>query len=403
MKLRTLLSVIFLACLPALAMGQSPYAPVIKINGSAVTGFEIQQRALMLQLLGSIGDLEKQALDDLIDDRLRLQAARSLGLNATQEEVTAGMNEFAQRANLTAEQLLGILAAAGIYTETFSDFVEAGLVWRKVVQFRFQAKAFITEAELDTAMALGSTAVTASVLLSEIVLPFTPETQADTLELMLDLRKDIRSLADFDDAAITYSAAPSRANSGKLDWMPLSNLPKDMGTQMMNMGVGQVTLPIPMPGAYMLYQLRGIRDNRTVAARTIAYDYVTLQLPGGRSDATAKVAADLEGSIDTCTDLQAKAQKYPETYFNQQVLPVKSVPRHIAIELAKLDANEVSTNLTQGENGEFLTFLMLCGRATKLSEGDREQVREALFTQRLEAFGDGYLQELMGDAIVLRP
>lgn len=403
MKLRTLVSAAMLLVLPILVAAQSLYSPVIRINGSAVTHFEVEQRALMLQVLGTIGDVKKQALEDLIDDRLRIQAGLALGIRASAEEVSQGMSEFAQRANLTSEQFVQILAQEGIYAETFADFVSSGLIWRKVVQQKFQSKSFITEAELDTAMAMGTTALSASVLLSELVLPYSPETEADTLELLLDLRKDIRSFEDFDLAAITYSAAASRANSGKLDWVPLANLPDSMGTMMMTMGVGSVTLPIPVPGAYMLYQLRGIRDNRTVAARTVAYDYAVLQLPGGRSDATMKTAAELAGSIDTCNDLLAKAQKYPEEYFSQQVLPVRNVPKHIAIELAKLDENEISTSLTQGAIGEFLTFLMLCGRSTKLSEGDREQVRNAMFGQRMEAFGAGYLQELMGDAIISRP
>ncbi|MFT4715512.1 MAG: peptidyl-prolyl cis-trans isomerase SurA, partial [Paracoccaceae bacterium] len=321
----------------------------------------------------------------------------------SQDEATQGMIEFAERASLTPEQLIAELAKEGIYPETFADFVGSGIMWRKVVQFKFQAKAFITEAELDTAMALGTTALSASVLLSEIIVPFTAETEADTLELVLDVRSEIRSFDDFDIAALTYSAAASRADAGKLDWRPIAALPLDMRTQMMTMGVGQVTFPIKLSGAYLLYQLRGIRDNRTVVAKTIAYDYAILQLPGGRSDATLKTAADLASKVDSCSDLFAESQKFPEENFTQQVLPVRSVPRHIALELANLDANEISTTLTQGTNGEFLTFLMLCGRTNKLSEGDREEVRNALFVQRMEAFGEGYLQELLGDAIILNP
>jgi peptidyl-prolyl cis-trans isomerase SurA len=407
MKLKSILSAVILAVMPATLPGIAPaqnlFAPVIEINNLAVTGFEVEQRAAMLRLLGTIGDVDKQALKDLIDDRLKVQAGLSMGLGVSADETKAGMAEFAQRANLPVEKFIEELAKQGIYEETFIDFVNAGLMWRKVVQFRFQSKAFITEAELDTAMALGTTALSASVLLSEIIIPFTPETEADTLELVLDVRSEIRSFDDFELAALTYSAAASQGDGGKLDWRPITVLPPDMRTQMMTMGVGQVTFPIKLNGAYLLYQLRGIRDNRTVAARTIALDYATLQLPGGRSEATLATAVKLAGEIDTCFDLQAKAEKYPEGSFSQQVLPVRNVPKSIALELANLDENEVSTTLTSGANGEFLTFLMLCGRTTKLSEGDREEVRNALFGQRMQAFGDGFLQELLSDAIIRKP
>ena len=47
-----------------------------------------------------------------------------------------------------------------------------------------------------------------------------------------------------------------------------------------------------------------------------------------------------------------------------------------------------------------LMFLMLCGRSTELPEGAREQVRAALFNQRLESYSDGFLAELRADALI---
>lgn len=403
MKLKWSLLALVLALAPIPTWAQNPYSAAVKVNGNAVTYFEIQQRAHFLQVLGTIGNLEKQARDDLIDDRLRQQVAKSMGLSLSEEEKTAGQAEFAKRANMTTEEILAGLAQENIYPETFTDFVNAGLLWRKVVQTRFQAKAFVTESELDTAMALGTTAVGASILISELILPLQKGTEDQTMELARELHGRIHSFQDFEEAALTYSASPSRANGGKLDWMPSTRLPGETGKNLITAGVGSVSPPVLLPNAVALFQLRGIRDNRTVAAKTIAYDYATLLLPGGRSPETLAKAAEIKGSIDTCGDLLAQSAAYPKDQFSQKVTPVGKTPKSIARELANLDANEVSTNLTQGENDEFLVFLMLCGRTNKLSEGNREQVRLALFAQRLQAFGDGYLQELKGDAIITTP
>jgi len=43
---------------------------------------------------------------------------------------------------------------------------------------------------------------------------------------------------------------------------------------------------------------------------------------------------------------------------------------------------------------------MLCGRTTELPEGGREEIRQALFTQRLESYASGYLEELRAGAII---
>lgn len=80
---------------------------------------------------------------------------------------------------------------------------------------------------------------------------------------------------------------------------------------------------------------------------------------------------------------------------------LEEIPQDVAIELAKLDAGEVSTTLTR-TNGETLVFLMLCSRVPSLgSEQNREGVRAQLRSQRLSGFADGFLAELRAQAVVL--
>jgi len=405
MKLTTLFCTLFLLASPGIGLAQSPYSAAVTVNGRGVTYFDIDQRAKMLEAIGTLGDTQKQAATDLLDDRLKEYAGQILGLSVSADELKKGEIDFAKRANLTPEQFVAELAKAGVYPETFTQFVKDGILWRKVVTTKFQGKSFVTDSELDTAMALGSTSLGASVLLSELVLPYDPADPAakdQTIALLKDIRAGIKSASDFEDAVLTYSAAPSRANSGKVDWTPVGNLPPDVGRTLMTMGVGQVSQPIPLPNAFVLFRLRGVRNNRTIAAQTIAYDYATLTLPGQRDAATLKQATRIAGAVDTCNDLLAEGAKLPENAFRQQVQPIRKVPRRIALELAKLDQNEVSTALDGGKTGNQVMVLMLCGRTNKITEGNRDQVRQALFNQRIEAFGQGYLQELKNDAIIIR-
>jgi len=114
MKLISFLCSLMLFIVPATSFAQSPYSAAVTINGNGITYFEIEQRAMMLEILGSADDPEKQALSDLIDDRLRLYASRNLGLTLSDEELQAGLTEFAARANLTAEQFVEELGKAGV-------------------------------------------------------------------------------------------------------------------------------------------------------------------------------------------------------------------------------------------------------------------------------------------------
>jgi len=121
---------------PVLAQGGT-FAPAFTVNGSIVTNFEYDQRRQFLTLLRAPGDIDQAARAALIEDRLRLDAAEQLGITITADQVKAGMEEFASRANLTAEQFVEALKQGGVEAETFRDFVSAGLIWREVVRAKF--------------------------------------------------------------------------------------------------------------------------------------------------------------------------------------------------------------------------------------------------------------------------
>ena len=114
----------------------NPFAPVITVNGLGITSFEIEQRATMISLLGASADPRKQAEDDLINDRLQMSAAKRAGIVVSREAVKQGMEEFASRANMSADQFLAAIASEGVEPQTFRDFVEAGMIWREVIRAR---------------------------------------------------------------------------------------------------------------------------------------------------------------------------------------------------------------------------------------------------------------------------
>ncbi len=398
----TLIAALTCAALPALAQGNL-FAPVVKVNDRVITQYEINQRILFYEILRAPGDLEEFAYDKLIEERLQLDAAKLIGIEVSDEQLEAGIAEFAGRANLESEQFIAALAREGIDVETLRDFVRAGVAWRGVVQARFGPRAQVTEDEIDRAIELSSAAGGVRVLLSEIFLPAnTPEAQA-TAQRRADEISQITTLPAFAAAARNYSAAPSRGRGGRQDWIPLSNLPPAIRAQVLTLAVGEVTDPIPVPNAIALFQLRGLEETGVPESEAVAVEFARLFIPGGRSRAALAEADRIAAEVDTCDDLYGVARKMPEERLLRDVLPVEEIAGDIAIELAKLDENESSTALTTGD-GQALVFLMLCGRTLELGEDvNREAIRQNLINQRLASYADGYLAELRADANITRP
>lgn len=377
---------------------QNLFSPAATVNEAVVTNYEVQQRAQFYKAIRRLGNLEKAALEDLIEDRLKAQAAKDTGIEIDEEQLAAGLSEFAGRANLETPEFLQALAQEGVEPHTFREFVKNGLLWRGVVQTRFRGRVQISEAEIDAA--LGSTGQAGlRVLLSEIIVPVTPENEEKALELMTQL-SELTSQKDFAAAATRFSAAGSRRNAGRLDWMPLTRLPGPLQPVILELKPGEISAPIELDNALGVFQMRGIEEMPVQKSAIAAVEYGVLRLPGGRSAETLARASEIRGDIDTCDDLYGVNFGGPDEALTIEARQPAEIPTSIALELAKLDRHEVSTALTS-QDGTELLFIMLCGRTASVNEdASREDVLNALRNRRLNSYADGYLEQLRADATI---
>ncbi len=380
------------------AMAENIFAPAAKVNDQVVTKYEVEQRVQFMTLLGSAGNTPKEVVDTLINEKLQLQAASALGIALTDEQMTEGMTEFSGRANLTTDKFIQALEEGGVAKETFRDFISAGLAWRELVGAKFGPRSQVSEAEIDRAVALSSSKGGIRVLLSEIILPAdTPELTEQNKQVAEQISK-IRSMSAFSAKARQVSAASSRGQGGRLGWMPLSNLPEELRGTILALSPGKVTAPISIPNGIVLFQMRAIEETNAPRISDSAIEYARYLIAGGRSEAALKEAARIKDKVDTCDDFYGIALGQPKERLTIETREASQIPKNIAIELAKLDKGEISTNLTSA-NGENLVFLMLCGRTPKMSEDvSRDTIRTQLINQRVAAYADGFLAELRADA-----
>ena len=381
---------------PGAGVAQDLFLPRMIVNDRVITEFEVMQRAMFLQVLRTPGDPEEEALKGLIEDRLRQTEADRLGLSLTDEELQQGMTEFAARANLTAEGLIAELEKVDISGETFRDFVAAGLLWRKAVRERFLGRVPVSENDIDRALEASVRPRALRVLVSELVIP-APEGEAEAaLALAEQLSNEISSEGAFAAAAQQYSAAPTAADGGRLDWVPLANLPAAIGSVVLALGPGEVSDPVVVPNAVVLFQLRDVARDEAAEPVAVTVEWAEFLVP----DDAAEIAR-LRAEVDNCMDLYGQAKGLPEDRLTVTTQPAGDVPGDVGLELARLDPGESSVAL---KRSGFRRFLMLCGREETLEEPvTRDQVRERVTNQKLEGMAESYLEELRSAAIIREP
>ncbi len=382
---------------PVSALAQGLFDAVIKVNDRVITQYEIDQRELLLGVLNVPGNHAKLAREQLIEDRLKLEASDAVGLRIAQEGIDKGVAEFASRGNLKPEQLYQLLAQEGIDKQSFHDFILSGISWRELIRAKYNSRVSVSETDIDKAMNAISGGGSVQVLLSEIIIPIPQGREADVQALAEEISQ-IESYDAFSDAARKYSAANSRNVGGRLGWMPITNLPPALRPLLLDLAPGEATAPLPFQGAVAVFQMRGIQESAFRSPEIAAVEYAAYYMPGGRSAETLARAEKLRGEIDRCDDLYAVNKGQPDELLDRVSATPADLPRDIALELSKLDKGEVSTNLTRAD-GQQLVFLMLCGR-TPASAGDtsREDIANQLRSRQLEAFADGYLEELRSEA-----
>ncbi|MCU0904373.1 MAG: peptidylprolyl isomerase [Tabrizicola sp.] len=377
-------------------LAQDLFTPRLYVNDRVITNYEVEQRALFLRVLRAPGDPETEALKALTEDRLRQTEAERLGLTLSEEDLTTGLTEFASRANLSVDDFVTELGKAGIAPETFRDFVAAGLLWRQAVRARFIGQVPISENDIDRALEASARPQALRVLASELVIP-APEGQEEAaMAQATELSQTLSGEGAFAAAARRFSAAPSAGAGGRLDWLPLANLPAAIGQKILALDAGEVSDPIAVPGAVVLFLLRDVAEDQSAEPISVSVEWAEFLVPDD-ADAIAKIRA----ASDECNDLYGQAKGLPEDRLTVTKAGLESVPGDVALELARLDPGETSVALTRGS---FRRMLMLCGREQVLEPAPtRDQIREQVINQKLEGMAEGYLEELRAAAFIREP
>ncbi|MDI4654855.1 peptidylprolyl isomerase [Xanthobacter autotrophicus] len=109
---------------------------IVMVNGDPITTYDVAQRQLMHQMIERKGVTSQQALEDLIDERIKIQQAIRLKMEVEQKDVDRLYAGVAERSGRTPEQLSEGFKQQGLSDRTFKQKLLADYVWGQYVRAR---------------------------------------------------------------------------------------------------------------------------------------------------------------------------------------------------------------------------------------------------------------------------
>jgi peptidyl-prolyl cis-trans isomerase SurA len=116
---------------------------VVKLQKNMIEQLQRENRAAMLP------KFKKEALEELIEERLKVQEAKRLNIEITDDEVTRIIKGIAERNKMTEEQFTQQVTGNGVDISTMRERLRAQFAWRDVVRRRGQMVVSINERDVE--------------------------------------------------------------------------------------------------------------------------------------------------------------------------------------------------------------------------------------------------------------
>jgi len=127
----------------------------VVVNGEPITTNEIAERARLLRLTSrtSAASVERAATEELIDEKLKLQEGKRVGITVADQQVEAAFASIAGRLKISPAQLAQGLSHQGIGVKNLKDRLKVQILWQQLVVGRFNRSVSISDSQIVDALA----------------------------------------------------------------------------------------------------------------------------------------------------------------------------------------------------------------------------------------------------------
>jgi peptidyl-prolyl cis-trans isomerase SurA len=118
------------------------------VNNTAITSGDVAKRVNFLKLQHQKGDLNKLAVQQLVDETLKRQEIARVRMSVSTQEVDAAFGRFASSNKMSNEQLSQILDKMGVGVDHFKAYIAISMSWSRVLNARYGSSSKMSNDDL---------------------------------------------------------------------------------------------------------------------------------------------------------------------------------------------------------------------------------------------------------------
>jgi len=122
---------------------------VAVVGGEPITAVDITQRTKLIQLSTQKSPSRQDVLDELIDDKLKVQLSKRYIAEVPKREIETSYATIARRAGMTPAQFTKMIESNGMSADTLKSRIHADFVWSQIVRGKFQGSLQVGEKDIE--------------------------------------------------------------------------------------------------------------------------------------------------------------------------------------------------------------------------------------------------------------
>lgn len=376
----------------------APAGILAVVNDDIVSDRDFDRRADFIRLTNqadpSRKDIRDRILKQLIDEKLKQQAARAAGVAVSDDEVDNAVRVTLRQNGLDYDAVVKLLRKNDLPLSVIEDQIKSDLLFLRAVKKTEGHRAEVTERDVDAKIGeIKEQSNQKHYLVSEILLPVdSPDRDGETYGLAMSLIMRLRDGEAFEDIAKRYSARAEPV------WVGEKTLSPAEKEELSVMREGQLSQPVKTAEGYKLIVLHAVRDPESPDERQKLVRLTQMFLPDGLpAEKRAAALRDANMTRGSCDQFARVAQELKTTpRVDLGKMPENALPAPIRAVVARAGLLEPTAPLPI-EGGDLV--FMVCSRETASALPAKDEIRARIESDRIETLAQRRLRELRRAAV----